>query len=375
MEVHAICCIPLSVYSSKDKMVWSVDNSGIYTVRSGYRCLVELYINDITNTNYTGIYKEIWGLNLPPKIRIAIWRFTYEYIPTAVNLYNRRISSSPICPSCGEVPENFMHTLLMCGLAKTVWQSIGVDWSNFNENMDFYTWLNLVFQNRRHDFGKIAATTAWALWQARNKRTMEGKRQSVQDIYSIIFSIIKEMRELKDKIPTPVNAMNSIWKPPQEPFVKVNFDAGFKITLHHSYYGFVIRNSKGLVMRSETIFNKFVSNSFTVEAIACQALDFAREMGFSHAQMQGDSRTAIVKINQVLPDFSDMGTYIEEINIKASSFQHISFHHVDRRANMVAHMLAKVRMSIPKDRFWVEDLPAAAEVHLARDLSGLVSQI
>ncbi|KAH1055619.1 hypothetical protein J1N35_033684 [Gossypium stocksii] len=49
----------------------------------------------------------------------------------------------------------------------------------------------------------------------------------------------------------------------------------------------------------------------------------------------------------------------------------ISFHHVDRRANMVAHMVVKERMVIKEDRFWVEDLPAAAEVFLARDLSGL----
>ncbi|PPR89778.1 hypothetical protein GOBAR_AA30907 [Gossypium barbadense] len=88
------------------------------------------------------------------------------------------------------------------------------------------------------------------------------------------------MRELKDKIPAPVNAMNFTWKPPQEPFVKVNFDAAFKTILHHSYSGFVIRNSR-----------------------------------------------------------------------------------------------VKERMSIPEYRFWVEDLPAAAKVHLARDLSGLVSQI
>ncbi|PPS04236.1 hypothetical protein GOBAR_AA16429 [Gossypium barbadense] len=100
--------------------------------------------------------------------------------------------------------------------------------------------------------------------------------------------VIKEMRELKERIPAPVNKMNLIWMPPQEPFVK--------------------------------------------------ALDFARDMGFTHVQMEGNSRTTIVKINQVLPDFSDMGTYIKEIKIK------------------------------------VEDLPAVAEVYLAKDLAGMASQ-
>ncbi|KAH1107885.1 hypothetical protein J1N35_011653 [Gossypium stocksii] len=208
---------------------------------------------------------------------------------------------------------------------------MGVDWSILNENMDFRSWLNVVFQNKGHDVGEIAATTAWALWQARNKRIMEEKRQSVQDICSIIFSIIREMRELRNKTPIQVKTMIPTWKPPQEPFVKVNCDAAFKATLHQSYSDFVIRNNKG------------------------------------------DSRTMIVKINQVLLDYSDMGTYIEEIKIKASSFQHISFHHVDRRANMVAHMIAKEGISLPKDRFWVEELPEAAKAFLARDLSGMSS--
>ncbi|KAH1067086.1 hypothetical protein J1N35_032073 [Gossypium stocksii] len=141
--------------------------------------------------------------------------------------------------------------------------------------------------------------------------------------------------------------MNSCWKPPQDPFIKVNFDAAFKVTLHQSYSGFISRNSRGQVMGSETIFNKFASDSSTAKAIAClQALDFARDMGFTHVHMEGDSRTTIVKINQ----------------------------HVDRRANMVAHILAKERMSISEDRFWVEDLPAVAECYLARDLAGMASQ-
>ncbi|MBA0840840.1 hypothetical protein Goarm_003383, partial [Gossypium armourianum] len=94
-------------------------------------------------------------------------------------------------------------------------------------------------------------------------------------------------------------------------------------------------------MGSGTVLNKFISDPFTAEAIAClQALNLSREMYFSHVQIEGDSRTMIVKINQVLANYSDMGTYIKEIKIKA------------------------------KDRFWMEELPATVEAFLARDLSG-----
>ncbi|MBA0701139.1 hypothetical protein Goari_005652 [Gossypium aridum] len=170
--------------------------------------------------------------------------------------------------------------------------------------------------------------------------------------------------------------MTPIWKPLQEPFVKVNLDAAFKATLHHSYSRFVIRNSRGLVMSSRTVLNKFVSDPFTTEAIAClQALNLSREIGFSHVQIEGDSQIMIVKINQVLPNYSEIGTSIKEIKIKASFFQHISFYHVDRQANMVAHMIAKERILLPEDRFWMEELPATVKAFLARDLSGLIPWI
>ncbi|MBA0701140.1 hypothetical protein Goari_005653 [Gossypium aridum] len=88
------------------------------------------------------------------------------------------------------------------------------------------------------------------------------------------------MRELRNKIPAQVITMTPIWKPPQEPFVKVNFDAAFKATLHHSYSGFDIRNSRGSVMDNRTVLNKLVSDPFTTEAIAClQALNLSCEMG------------------------------------------------------------------------------------------------
>ncbi|MBA0784632.1 hypothetical protein Gotri_006873, partial [Gossypium trilobum] len=66
-----------------------------------------------------------------------------------------------------------------------------------------------------------------------------------------------------------VKTMTPIWKSPQEPFVKVNFDSAFKATLYHSYSSFVIRYSRGSVMGSGTVLNKFVSDPFRTEAIAC----------------------------------------------------------------------------------------------------------
>ncbi|KAG8502628.1 hypothetical protein CXB51_000050 [Gossypium anomalum] len=193
LEVKAIRCIPLSVYTSEDKLVWFADNSGMYTVRSGYRCLVNSHINDSMDTDYTDFYKKIW-----------------------VNLFNKRISHSPIYFSCGEVPENFMHTLLFYGPAKNVWQSI--------------------------------------------------------------------------------------------------------------------------------------------EAIAClQALDFAKEMGFTHVQMEGDSRTTIIWV----------------LTLKRLRSRQVLFN-VSLFIMLIDEQIWwPIWLQKKGYSFWVEDLPAVAEVQLNKDLSGM----
>lgn len=129
--------------------------------------------------------------------------------------------------------------------------------------------------------------------------------------------------------PDQRETMKTHWKPPQDPNVKVNFDAAFK--------------------------------SFSAEAIACiQALKFAEEMGFRQIEVEGDSRTTIMIINQGVVDRSTMGVYIEDVKAMATRFQRISFKHVDRKANGVGHIIAQERFNLTENTFWVEEVPVAA---------------
>lgn len=65
-------------------------------------------------------------------------------------------------------------------------------------------------------------------------------------------------------------------------------------------------------------------------------------------------------INQGVVDRSNMGVYIEEIKAMATRFQRISFKHVDRNANGVAHIIAQERFNLTENTFRVEEVPVAA---------------
>ncbi|KAA3463895.1 Ribonuclease H-like superfamily protein [Gossypium australe] len=103
-DAEAIKCISLSHSIDEDKLTWKGNNSGKYSVKSGYRTFNKQTDPNAIAQNRSALYKKLWALNIPSKIKIATWKFLNNFIPIAYNLYNRKISSSPICPPCGLLP-------------------------------------------------------------------------------------------------------------------------------------------------------------------------------------------------------------------------------------------------------------------------------
>ncbi|KAH1121997.1 hypothetical protein J1N35_005157 [Gossypium stocksii] len=69
-EADQIISIPIPTTDQNDKVVWFSENSGIYSVKSGYKMLLE---TSNLSTNAQKIFKQIWSLECPSKIRILIW--------------------------------------------------------------------------------------------------------------------------------------------------------------------------------------------------------------------------------------------------------------------------------------------------------------
>ncbi|TYH22102.1 hypothetical protein ES288_A04G100300v1 [Gossypium darwinii] len=109
-----------------------------------------------------------------------------RFYPTAYNLYNRKIPSSPICPRCGFLPESMLHVMTVCGPVVEVWNKLGLSWVLTPQYDNFWDWFEyILWRNCYITCGRIIITL-WSLWFARNKFVIEGKRQTIQDISSKI---------------------------------------------------------------------------------------------------------------------------------------------------------------------------------------------
>ena len=67
------------------------------------------------------MWKRIWFINVPPKVRTFIWRACSNILPTKANLLRKNMQVDPTCSVCGQHEETTEHILWECPLAHKVW--------------------------------------------------------------------------------------------------------------------------------------------------------------------------------------------------------------------------------------------------------------
>lgn len=60
------------------------------------------------------IWKKLWGLQVPPKVKNFLWRACHDCLPTMVALEQRRVEVDFRCPVCWSEAEKVSHVLLEC---------------------------------------------------------------------------------------------------------------------------------------------------------------------------------------------------------------------------------------------------------------------
>lgn len=99
-EASTIKKISLGCRELEDKIVWAMSNDGRYTCKSGYRFLKEETKWDRQEFNQNqdkDLWKGVWGLLTPNKLRNFIWRACRNTLPPKKNLVRRTIITYSTC--------------------------------------------------------------------------------------------------------------------------------------------------------------------------------------------------------------------------------------------------------------------------------------
>lgn len=310
-DVARILNIPLSAHPSEDLLAWRGEASGLYTVRSGYKLLIQhntLQLNSFPDSNF---YRKMWMIPLPPKTKITMWRIPNNYLPTFCNLKCRRIMSTSSCPRCAGGTETITHALCDCPVSTEVWTLLRFSWPPDLDNSNQVEWISHIFSDYSLEYCRMFVCGLWALWTHRNKWVHERSVQTATSSATFVKTYLKELDEVGASLPLK-NRPLCWWKAPRGATMKVNFDAAFCKNGFNSCSGILTRDNEGNAMASKYTCHSRIPSPFAAEAIAClDALMLCRDLGFPKLEIEGDSLTVIRKASSSDNDRSDIARILK----------------------------------------------------------------
>ena len=117
--------VPLSRLSSRNKLVYKENRSQCFSVKTEYQVALQMgqqqRVKHFGMVVDYGIWRKLWSLNVPPKVRMFVWRACSNILSTQDNLHCRKININPRCEICCQYLESAAHLLWECPLAQNVW--------------------------------------------------------------------------------------------------------------------------------------------------------------------------------------------------------------------------------------------------------------
>uniref|UniRef100_A0A2N9G5C3 CCHC-type domain-containing protein n=1 Tax=Fagus sylvatica TaxID=28930 RepID=A0A2N9G5C3_FAGSY len=201
-DVAIIKQIPLSVRRPRDKLIWTGTKSGNFTVKSAYNLLLNQSNGSLgSSSNGMGsnhsLWSRIWAAQVPPKVRLFMWRACLDILPTKTKLFDKGLIHSVSCLWCEGEPESSSHILWQCDFAQKIWMACPVIIpSSCSVSMNFRDFILSCIEFLSESDTEILFTTAWEIWNARNRFHWENVLSTVNDIWQRAAALALEFKEV-----------------------------------------------------------------------------------------------------------------------------------------------------------------------------------
>jgi ribonuclease HI len=382
--VNQILEIPIAPQGMDDVIAWHYTRNGIFSVRSAYHAVWdyrfgrnERRILGVERSEISPVWKKLWKLNIPSKIKIFGWRAMHGLIPCFGILANRHIIPNGGCPVCLVGCEDIMHTLFTCARAKLIWEKLGVqDIIDQATNIDRAGAVALEHiictQGAWDPLGgvglpELVLTGAWYIWWERRQLVHGEEVQTPQRSAMSIGALATNYWRARKK---PIIRSVASWNCPPEGEVKVNVDAAYSFDEGRGSAGAIIRDYKGNFIAASTKNLPFVADPMMAEAYAVQeGLLLAQKFGCNRLIIQSDNMEVVDTMKEGGFSATSAAAIFYDCNIMAAGFVKVSFEHCPREANSVAHELAKDSFQSFSSCTWDDDPPSFILPLLINDVS------
>lgn len=357
-------CLYLSKHAEDDSYEWAYTRNVEYSVRSGYWVATHVDIHDERlqkpPEGSVALKKEIWAMDIAPKIKHFLWRSLAGALATIVQLRTRSIPADPVCQRCCQGDETINHILFTCSYAQAVWRSANLHFAHNRFSDDFEVNINQILKSSKTQGIPISQRLlpiwiTWRLWKSRNdflfrkinRLPIDEVNKGRTEAKEWIEANTKEEEVLHystDHIPNQTRSTQ--WCPPPCGWLKCNFDSGFVKERPYTTTCWVIRDSNGQVILAGCAQLPPSTSSLQAEALGfLHALQVTWAHGLKYVWFEGDNLELTILFN-TCSDHSSLGTLLYDIRHWMFKFPEASLGHINRERNAAADTLARHASSI-----------------------------
>ncbi|XP_062016503.1 uncharacterized protein LOC133732905 [Rosa rugosa] len=154
--------------------------------------------------------------------------------------------------------------------------------------------------------------------------------------------------------------------------LKINVDGSFHHETRKGGFGFVIRDSSGVMVAGGAGPLSGLISSEHAEVLACRyAMNFAFDHEFVPALLETDAQEVQRQlVSQASLNTSALGRLYEDLNLLLGSHNNLKVSYVSRKANVIAHMLAAHGSNLVQDCFYVS-MPSFLAAAVAAEIPAL----
>ncbi|CAN1146778.1 Putative ribonuclease H protein At1g65750 [Linum perenne] len=258
--VRQILLIPLGLEGYADRLIWHYESTGNFIVRSCYR-----HLRAITNSHNHPVdnstkkmWKWLWQLDLPPKIKFFLWRVCRNALPTKIGLFRRRCSTSSLCHTCNGDDETLEHMLFHCPVSMSFWQQVLPTLQGPSMIQSAQSWFKSLASTVSQSTATQIGYTLWYIWKMRNEFLFQNISPQLPDLISKRANELQQwnlntnVRGTVSSLSSSANSFhltNSL--PPTTYSFKVVCDGAFKASIQKGAYGVIVYNAEGHVVNGK----------------------------------------------------------------------------------------------------------------------------
>ncbi|KAG2333953.1 hypothetical protein Bca52824_005133 [Brassica carinata] len=335
---ESIMSIKTSRQGGPDRRIWLRNPAGEYTAKTGYVAALERRASNPTTQRERGInsrwIEDIWKLNIPPKMKLLLWKASHNALPVSERLAARQIIPNPKCINCEEA-ETVIHMVFLCPSAREVWRKFP---SKVELNLDNVT--NFAEGWRRVKriiclpptgvlSENLAVWTVWSIWLARNQRIFREEKTCPLEVMNRAVRLAREWHQAQPVAEQGVKRIRSEWEGPMNEII-CRSDAAWSREGHQAgvAWEFVGIGKEHLCSGSQTFAN--VKSPLVAEGLAVlAAMETAISLDFKQISFESDSSKLMTAIKDG-SNVSDLHGILSDINSLSLAFVSVSFYWVSR---------------------------------------------